>query len=66
MKDARQLVIKDVESRHLDQIEFNQEMIAPENITLTNYSKIFRVSVLSKVDLSTARGVFNNSRRLEE
>ena len=40
-------------------------MIAPENITLTNYSKIFRVSVLSKVDLSIARGVFNNSRRLE-
>jgi hypothetical protein len=41
-------------------------MIAPENITLTNYSKIFRVSVLSKVDLSTARGVYNSSRLAEE
>lgn len=41
-------------------------MIAPTNTTLTDYSKVFKVSVLSAEDMSTARGLYQRHRTLQE
>ena len=47
MKDARQLVIKDVERRHLDQIEFNQEMIEKDKcIKMLGFYEARKLDVL--------------------
>lgn len=47
MKDARQLVIKDVERRHLDQINFNQEMIEKEKcIKMLGFYEARKLDVL--------------------
>jgi hypothetical protein len=47
MKDARQLVIKDVERRQLEQIEFNQEMIEKEKcIMMLGFYEARKLDVL--------------------
>jgi hypothetical protein len=47
MKDARQLVIREVERRHLDQIEFNQEMIEKEKcIKMLGFYEARKLDVL--------------------
>ena len=48
MKDARQLVLKDVENRHIESIEFNEEMIEKEEcIKIMGFYEARKLDVLS-------------------
>ena len=50
------------------QIDFNQEMIVPEFIRTSLYSKVFDIKIVSDIDnsVSVGRFVTNSSRRLQD
>ena len=52
-----------MDSRGIITILFNQEMLVPDSLSSTDYSKVFRVTVESSQDMSSTTGKYSGSGR---